>query len=165
MIGIGIPHADTARDAKTNAAGTTVYTDPASSSATAVQATIDGVRQLFTLNNASASTDVTVPLTLPVGAQLVAAGGGGYDIVTQAANGPAVTIASIGAPWATDADGKNLPTSYTLDGDQLTQHVETTGAVFPVVADPLDDHYGRCRDSSSQGAVRFRQLLRFRACL
>src|SRR5438552_2339042 len=76
-------NADTARDAQTTATGTTIYTDPATNSATAVQATTDGVRQLFTLNNADAPTDFTVPLTLPDSAQLVATEDGGYDIVNQ----------------------------------------------------------------------------------
>lgn len=44
----------------------------------------------------------------------------------------------ISAPWAYDATGKALPTSFTISGDTITQHVDATGAVFPVVADP---HY------------------------
>ncbi|MFE0461409.1 hypothetical protein ACFW1A_19390 [Kitasatospora sp. NPDC058965] len=44
----------------------------------------------------------------------------------------------ISAPWAYDADGRALPTSFTVDGDTVTQHVDTRGAAFPVVADP---HY------------------------
>jgi hypothetical protein len=46
-------------------------------------------------------------------------------------------------PWARDAHGKDLATSYTLtdssgSGYVLTQHVNTGGATFPVTADP---HY------------------------
>jgi hypothetical protein len=137
-IGVGIPNADTARNAKTSVAGTTVYADPSSDSATAVQATTNGMRQLFTLSSPEAATDVVVPLTLPSNTQLVANEDGGYDIVTQSGDSPAVTIASIGAPWAKDATGKSLPTSYTLNGDQLTQHIDTAEATYPVVADP---HY------------------------
>jgi hypothetical protein len=42
----------------------------------------------------------------------------------------------ITTPWAKDALGNNLPTSFTVNGTTITQHVDTTGAVFPVVADP-----------------------------
>lgn len=43
----------------------------------------------------------------------------------------------VSAPWATDADGNSVPTSYTVDGNRLTQHVEfSEETAFPVVADP-----------------------------
>jgi hypothetical protein len=137
-VEIGIPNADGARDAQTAPSGTTVYADPASGTATAVQAMTNGVRELFTLNDSSASPDLTMPLELPEGASLIDNGAGGYDIVGPARSGLAMTIASIEAPWAKDAVGKSLPTHYSLNGEQLTQHVDTTGATFPVVADP---HY------------------------
>ncbi|MFJ8896797.1 hypothetical protein ACIRCZ_19600 [Leifsonia sp. NPDC102414] len=38
--------------------------------------------------------------------------------------------------WAIDADGRPLPTIYTINGTTLTQHIDTAGARFPVVADP-----------------------------
>lgn len=38
--------------------------------------------------------------------------------------------------WATDANGTSLPTSYTVDGSTITQTIDTTGAAFPVIADP-----------------------------
>lgn len=44
--------------------------------------------------------------------------------------------ATLEAPWAVDATGRELPTRYELDGDVLVQHVDTAGAVFPVAADP-----------------------------
>lgn len=39
-------------------------------------------------------------------------------------------------PWAKDANGATLPTNYTVSGNIVTQHVDITGAAFPVVADP-----------------------------
>jgi hypothetical protein len=138
-IGIGVPNADTARRAATSTGGTTVYLNPASNTATSVQVTTDGgVRQLFTLNDSSAPVDYPVPLTLPAGAQLVSNDAGGYDIVARSALGGAEPIASIAAPWATDAGGRSLPTRYSVSGDVLTQHIDTRNARFPVVADP---HY------------------------
>lgn len=46
-------------------------------------------------------------------------------------------ITQIAAPWAVDANGRRVPTHYTLDGDTLVQSVEVTAeTAFPVVADP-----------------------------
>ncbi|MFL2001295.1 hypothetical protein [Microbacterium sp. A1-JK] len=45
----------------------------------------------------------------------------------------------IAAPWARDANGVELPTHYTVEGNVLTQHIDTAGAVFPVVADPTSE--------------------------
>ena len=40
------------------------------------------------------------------------------------------------APWALDAEGAAVPTSYTLDRTTLVQTVEHEGAAYPVIADP-----------------------------
>lgn len=40
------------------------------------------------------------------------------------------------APWARDAEGRYLPTNYTVNGNVITQHIDTSGATYPVVADP-----------------------------
>lgn len=45
-------------------------------------------------------------------------------------------LGMIGAPWAVDAAGMSLPTSYEVQGSTLIQRVDTAGAIFPVVADP-----------------------------
>ena len=43
----------------------------------------------------------------------------------------------IAPPWALDADGVEIRTSFALDGDALIQTVEHEGAAYPVVADPF----------------------------
>ncbi|MBB6406713.1 hypothetical protein [Arthrobacter sp. AZCC_0090] len=45
-------------------------------------------------------------------------------------------VNTILAPWAKDANGDSLRTSYSVSGNVITQHVDTKGAAFPVVADP-----------------------------
>lgn len=46
-------------------------------------------------------------------------------------------LGSIKEPWAVDSDGKIVKTFFTLNGDVVTQHVETTGdESFPIVSDP-----------------------------
>ncbi|WP_286217612.1 hypothetical protein [Paraoerskovia sediminicola] len=47
------------------------------------------------------------------------------------------TVATVGAPWATDANGQPLQTTYELSGNTLTQHVQTDDTTaFPLTADP-----------------------------
>ncbi|WP_148285559.1 hypothetical protein [Microbacterium sp. B24] len=38
--------------------------------------------------------------------------------------------------WATDSTGKQLPTSYTVSGNVITQNIDISNASFPVIADP-----------------------------
>ncbi|MCW3493226.1 hypothetical protein [Microbacterium sp. SSM24] len=45
-------------------------------------------------------------------------------------------VVDLAAPWAVDAAGRYLETSYSLEDSKLTQTIDYTGAVFPVVADP-----------------------------
>ena len=46
-------------------------------------------------------------------------------------------LGGIATPWAKDANGKSVPTSYSIDGNKLTQHVSfDSTTAFPVVADP-----------------------------
>ena len=42
----------------------------------------------------------------------------------------------INRPWARDAKGVSLKTRYEARGTTLVQHVDTSNATFPVVADP-----------------------------
>lgn len=46
-------------------------------------------------------------------------------------------VGSIAAPWAVDASGNAVPTSFEVAGNTVTQVVEHAGAVYPVTADPL----------------------------
>lgn len=47
-----------------------------------------------------------------------------------------IVVPFIKAPWALDANGKKLQTFYTVKDSKITQHVDTDGAAYPVVADP-----------------------------
>jgi len=58
--------------------------------------------------------------------------GGGVDVLT--ADGTFVN--SVAPAWAKDATGAELPTSYSVNGNILTQTVTHEGAAYPVVADP-----------------------------
>ncbi len=45
-------------------------------------------------------------------------------------------VGAIDAPWARDAAGKELRTSYRIDGSAIVQDVDVKGAAFPIIADP-----------------------------
>ncbi len=47
-----------------------------------------------------------------------------------------ILMTTLGAPWARDSAGRALPTAYVVEGNNLTQTIDTAGATFPVVADP-----------------------------
>lgn len=51
------------------------------------------------------------------------------------------TIATLAAPWARDADGRDIQTHYELDGTQIMQIVDhrQPSVTYPVVADPSID--------------------------
>ncbi|SDS56116.1 hypothetical protein SAMN05216371_0164 [Streptomyces sp. TLI_053] len=119
-------------------AGTIVYPDAAKNTDIAVQPTTDGgARSLVTLKDAGAPTEHRFTLNLPDGAELIANDQGGYDITKSSPQGGRFVMGQIDAPWAKDANGRTVPTSYKRDGNTLVQEVHTTkDTTFPVVADP-----------------------------
>ncbi|AXH34958.1 hypothetical protein DVJ78_05630 [Humibacter sp. BT305] len=110
--------------------GITVFDQGAS--ATYVQPLTSGVRLLTAYADASTGGDRAFELDLPDGATATALPTG--DTVVADAEGR--YIGSVLQPWAVDASGRQLPTSYSWDGDVLTQHVDLADAEFPVLADP-----------------------------
>jgi hypothetical protein len=106
-------------------------------------------RVLAVIEDASQST-VTYPVIAPAGAKVEPKADGSIEIVgsESLAVGPPIVgqpvgttttqaqVITIKAPWAVDATGTSLPTSYTFANGILTQTVDTTGASFPIVADP-----------------------------
>lgn len=66
---------------------------------------------------------------------------GGIDLVSSATGS---VIGAIDPPWAFDADGRAVPTSYSIDGSTVVQTVKAPDdATYPVVADPTFGHtYG-----------------------
>jgi len=121
------------------ASDTVVFTPSSDDAAsTVVQPVADGSARIMTvIPSATSSSTITYPMSLPAGAKLVADGQGGYDAVIMASAEVMQTVAHVDAPWAKDANGKTLPTSYTLSGTTLTQTINTAGATFPVIADPF----------------------------
>lgn len=123
----------TGRDSRTGKALAVSYTQRISATS---------VRMLAELSDAS-QTKVDFALTLPAGATVEAAADGSLTI-TREVVGPSLTagvsvteqFGVVAAPWASDANGKALATSYSFANGVLTQSIDTAGATFPVVADP-----------------------------
>lgn len=122
----------------TSSSGTVVYENAKGATDLAVQATSDGgVRALVTLKDSSAPTEHRFPLTLQSDVRLVEDESGGYHLVRSSVEGISPVIGTIDAPWAKDASGRSIPTSYRLEGNTLVQTVQTSqNTEFPVVADP-----------------------------
>lgn len=91
----------------------------------------DGVQVMAVLEEGETST--SYELTLPDGVELVPSGGGYEFSVVE--DGVRLDIGSIEAPWAVDANGQQIATSYELVGEELVQHIHGEAA-YPVVADP-----------------------------
>lgn len=99
----------------------------------AIRKIANGIQALAILRGSDAPTNIRYVVSgRDVHLSLDALGGIGV------ADADGTRAGHISAPWATDAHGKSLPTSYSVSGNVITQHVSTAGAAFPVVADP---HY------------------------
>ncbi|MGW6055356.1 hypothetical protein [Streptomyces sp. NPDC055189] len=132
-VGIGLPGPDAA-SASATANGTVMYTRPDGPVDLAAQVGRDGsASALITLKNASAPTEYRFELDLPSGAHAALLDEGGVVVGDSAGE----VVGLFDAPWARDADGKPVPTSYRLEGDTLIQTIRTDkSTAYPVVADP-----------------------------
>ena len=133
-VSTGLPFAQSSARAKVEANGIVSY-DNGNGSTTVPLAHDDGSVQIATvIDSAAAPTEYAYPITLPPGASLQPAEGGGATIT----DADGVAIAGIQAPWAKDAAGMDVPTSFRIVGDTLTQVVDLSSPTlaFPVVADP-----------------------------
>jgi hypothetical protein len=97
----------------------------------AVKADAAGSSHIVVLKDSAASSNIAFTVT-KAGTRLVADPLGGVTLVDEKGK----YDSRISAPWAYDAKGRSLPTSFTVTGNVITQHINTYGASFPVVADP-----------------------------
>ncbi len=135
-IAIGIDLPDKAAEGeRIDSAGFSAFEGDAAT--TLVEQTPNGVR-LATVSDPAADTDqesFRYDLKLPDGAGLELQADGSIKVVS--ADGE--QLALVHTPWAKDEQGQQLPTSYTIDGNAVIQHVDVSDAVGTVVADPYLD--------------------------
>ncbi|OON71889.1 hypothetical protein [Streptomyces tsukubensis] len=137
-IGLGLPGRHDAPRAVVGKRGTVLYSDAADSADLVVQYSApDSARTLMVLKSKAAPRQYRFPLTLPAHTEVVPDGDGGLAIGTVNPDGVLITQAEIEAPWAKDADGKDVRTRLTVEGNDIVQTVVPTPTTrFPVVADP-----------------------------
>ncbi|MFB7844797.1 hypothetical protein [Microbacterium sp. NPDC056052] len=120
-------------DKVSNSNGMSVWRTDSDSAAAYVQPLRNGVRVLTAISTPEASRTYDYKLSVPSGTTL-RENSVGYMLI-----GP--TGASLGqllSPWAKDANGAKLQTSYSLSGDTLTQIVDLDrkDIAYPVLIDP-----------------------------
>ncbi|MEH0109684.1 DUF2599 domain-containing protein [Tersicoccus sp. MR15.9] len=128
--------------------GSVVY-DGASTTSQTVQPTEDGFRIHTVINDAAGDTEFVHPVSLPVGARLMAekdmpqaadipaeAGSTGGAVFVVDAGG--AVLGGFSAPWAKDANGNDVPTRFSIRSGAIVQEVDhrASGVAYPVVADP-----------------------------
>ncbi|MEY4230020.1 MAG: hypothetical protein RLZZ362_869 [Actinomycetota bacterium] len=131
-IEIGLPGAANADDGVRQASGEVVYADALPDVAVAAQPAPDGgMRALVVIDGPQAPTEFRFSIDLPAGGYLELQSDGAVNV----ADGDGMPAGHFDAPWAVDAQGGSVPTSYRLEGNDLIQTVEHS-TNYPVVADP-----------------------------
>jgi hypothetical protein len=102
----------------------------------AVQANEDGsVRMTTIIDNPNAPTEYEYQVYLPEGGRLELTEEGGVIVYNQLDE----PVSMVNAPWAKDAEGKNVATHFEIRDNVLIQVVmhDVEGVVYPVTADPV----------------------------
>lgn len=97
----------------------------------------DGSLQITTvIGGPEAPTSYEYALGLPHGYELLTADEG--EGIAIATTDKSDLLGVFAAPWAVDAEGRDVPTRYEIQGDTLVQIVDHTAGSFayPIVADP-----------------------------
>jgi len=93
----------------------------------------DGAQALAVLYEGE--SEAAFSLTIPSSVAVVP-NGGALDLVFMS-DSASIAIGQIQRPWAIDATGEAVETSYSFEHGVITQTIDTDGVVYPVVADPL----------------------------
>lgn len=136
-LSVGLPTDGTGEVARVTDEGTALVTND-DGAAAAVQTSETSVRVIAVAADEEQAAALRFPLAVS-GAEVHATADGRFEPVSP----DGLVQATVSAPWARDAAGTALPTSYDYDGATPTQTVDTSGAVFPVVADPAISKYAR----------------------
>jgi hypothetical protein len=133
-LSAGLPFAATASTARSEANGIVSF-DNGNGSYTVPVSHADGSLAINTvLTGPSSPTSFAYPLELPKGGSVSVEDNGAVQI----ADASGMPVGFVDAPWAVDANGADVPTKFVVDGNVVTQQIDTSapGVQFPVVADP-----------------------------
>lgn len=116
--------------------GSVVYTDRTEGVHAAVQALDDGAVRLQTvLETPEAPKTYTYDLGEGVIPSLL--DDGSVELLVDLEDGVRASVGVLDAPWAVDADGRDVETWYTVEGASVVQHVaHGEGSAYPITADP-----------------------------
>lgn len=130
-----------------------VYQGAAPETALVARPTDEGVQALVVIEGAEAPTEYRFPIEVGPGgeAELTATVGGAIEVRRP---GTAAPVALVLPAWATDADGRPVPTHFEIEGDTLVQVVDHAGAAYPVVADPNTCGTVTCTYYFNKGTTR-----------
>ncbi len=132
-VAVELPAVPGVGDGVVDESGAVVFESDVSPVSLAAQATVDGALQvLVVIDDATAPTEYRFEMTVPSGAILRETAEGGAEVVGH--DGAVVSV--VAPPWAVDASGAPIPTSYRVEASALVQVVNHEGASYPVVADP-----------------------------
>ena len=116
-------------------AAVTQSVDPGTSVVSHV--TPDGGIQLINVSQTPApQVNFAVNISIPVGATWETQADGSLHLVDPTLPVAENILMVAAAPWAVDSNGTQLATHYTVTDGTITQVVDSSTAVFPVVADP-----------------------------
>lgn len=133
-LSAGLPFAATASTARSEANGIVSF-DNGNGSYTVPVSHADGSLAINTvLTGPSSPTAFAYPLELPAGGSVTVDDNGAVQI----SDASGMPVGFVDAPWAVDATGAEVPTKFVVEGNVVTQQVDTSapGVQFPVVADP-----------------------------
>jgi hypothetical protein len=131
-FGITLPFSSSAAAPEQIANGIVAY-DNKNATATVPIAKTDGSLQLTTvIENQKAPSNFEYQFTLPKGSKILTLGDG------LALMDGMKFLGAISAPWAKDANGRDVPTHYEILGTTITQVVDhfSQRFAYPIVADP-----------------------------
>ena len=113
-----------------------------------------GYALLEVIENANSAGALQYHIDLGDGQSISSDGVGGYQVVNEDGE----NVVALGAPWAVDAAGTDVPTRYQLDENgNLTlevDHLGGTNYVYPIVADPCWRFWSRgCKKKVAEAAA------------
>ena len=95
-----------------------------------------GIQLMSITQTATPQVKFAVETTIPEGTSWQMQSDGSLHLIDPALPADQNILMKAAAPWAVDANGTQLPTHYSVTAGSITQLVDSSIAVFPVIADP-----------------------------